>query len=150
MSSETELTRLVKHLHSRESHPDFEYETTQAPRKSGMCDPPEGEGWEENDDYHNGFERFDYHEECYWRRVRPPLRLPEMSEEERCDLVEFLFVEAEGNYFDKVRSDWVHRKWVTLNDKLMGSEPPYWYRASYRLTDLGKEMAKLAKGQPDV
>jgi hypothetical protein len=58
-------------LHSRLSHPDYEYETTTGGRKDGTAgDPPEGNGWEINKHYNDGFERFDYHEECYWMRKK--------------------------------------------------------------------------------
>ena len=63
-----EIERLSKCLHALQAHPDFEYATTTAARKMG-CDAPEsGEGWEPNYDYRDGFERFDYHEEAYWRK----------------------------------------------------------------------------------
>ncbi len=61
--------RLVRALHARLAHPDYEYETTKAARKCGPPDPA-GEGWEVNEDHCGGFERFDYHEEQYWRRVK--------------------------------------------------------------------------------
>lgn len=67
------LERLESWLHSREMHPDFEYETTEGPRKSwdNQHIPPEGVGWERNNEYRDGWERFDYHEESYWRRRKP-------------------------------------------------------------------------------
>lgn len=64
----------VAELHARCAHPSYEYATTQGPRKSwdGYDDPPEGDGWERNADVgRDGWERFDYHEESYWRRLRP-------------------------------------------------------------------------------
>lgn len=69
-----EYERLVAWLHSKKQHPDYEYETTDGPRKSWYDEdkPPEGEGWERN--VHagrNGWERFDYHEEAYWMRKCP-------------------------------------------------------------------------------
>lgn len=71
-------------LHRICSHPDYEYATTQGPRKAWYDEniPPEGEGWEKNVDCgNNGWERFDYHEESYWRRKKPmidqPLKEPE-------------------------------------------------------------------------
>lgn len=67
-------------LHALESHPAWEYRTTMGPRKQwGDIDVPprnrEGEpepGWERNVDAgRDGWERFDYTEESYWRRPRP-------------------------------------------------------------------------------
>lgn len=73
MSTETDLGRLARlerWLHSRGMHPDFEYATTDGPRKAFYDDePPDGDGWEANVDMgRDGWERFDYHEEAYWRR----------------------------------------------------------------------------------
>lgn len=64
-------------LHERRRHPDFEYATTEGPRKQwddvgvppceddGSIDP----AWERNTDAgRDGWERFDYTEESYWRR----------------------------------------------------------------------------------
>ena len=75
-----ELVR-VNDLHARRAHPAYEYATTEGPRKQwDDADVPprddNGEpesGWEPNtyagcDD---GWERFDYTEESYWRRLRP-------------------------------------------------------------------------------
>lgn len=55
----------------------YEYATTTGPRKAwdNPDQPPEGEGWELDPDRgHPGesWERFDYHEERYWRRLREP------------------------------------------------------------------------------
>jgi hypothetical protein len=67
-------------LHALESHPAYEYRTTTGPRKqwNDIDVPPcdwEGEpepGWERNTDTgRDGWERFDYTEESYWRRLRP-------------------------------------------------------------------------------
>lgn len=61
-------------LHERFAHPGYEYATMQGPRKAwdNADDPPEGGGWERNTDAgRDGWERFDYHEESYWRRRRP-------------------------------------------------------------------------------
>jgi hypothetical protein len=68
--------RANKELHARCAHPAYEYATTRGPRKSwdGMNEPPEGDGWERNIDAGRpgeGWERFGYHEESYWRRLRP-------------------------------------------------------------------------------
>lgn len=67
-----ELNRLRVLLHSRCSHPDYEYGSTHGQRK--MFDStitPIGEVWERNVDVgRSGWERFDYHEEAYWRRRR--------------------------------------------------------------------------------
>lgn len=66
------LARLESFLHARQMHPDYEYETTKGPRKAfDDTVPPSGKGWERNTDYgRNGWERFDYHEEAYWKRKR--------------------------------------------------------------------------------
>lgn len=62
-------------LHARCAHPAYEYATTQGPRKrwDHSDEPPEGFGWERNVDAgRNGWERFEYHEESYWRRTKSP------------------------------------------------------------------------------
>lgn len=67
----TELDRLRRALHAKLAHPDYEYCETKAARKLGPDEPYIEEGeepWEINEDYHGGFERFEYYEECYWRR----------------------------------------------------------------------------------
>lgn len=61
-------------LHAAHAHPAWEYATTEGPRKSwyDQDTPPDGEGWERNMDAgRDGWERFDYTEESYWRRPRP-------------------------------------------------------------------------------
>ncbi|MET7975747.1 DUF6221 family protein [Streptomyces mirabilis] len=73
-------------LHALESHPAYEYRTTSGPRKQWddadvpPCDDngdPEP-GWERNTDAgRDGWERWDYTEESYWRRPRPDGPLPE-------------------------------------------------------------------------
>lgn len=64
-----ELQKLRAHLHARQQHPDFEYETMRGARKGFYDEPPDGEGWERNlEEGRGGWERFDYHEEGYWRR----------------------------------------------------------------------------------
>jgi hypothetical protein len=60
-------------LHARRLHPDYEYATTEGPRKAWAHSdvPPDGDGWVRNtgvDD--EGWERFEYTEESYWRRLR--------------------------------------------------------------------------------
>lgn len=71
-----EVERLTAELHKRRAHPDYEYVTTKCGRKqSDDSIYPQnrglGEGWEENiigSEPHSSWERFDYHEEHYWRR----------------------------------------------------------------------------------
>ena len=49
----------------------YEYKTTTGPRKmwDDQDTPPEGEGWvRDMDQGRDGWERFDYHEESYWKR----------------------------------------------------------------------------------
>lgn len=61
-------------LHAERRHPAWEYATTEGQRKAwdDADTPPEGEGWERNVDAgRNGWDRFDYTEESYWRRRRP-------------------------------------------------------------------------------
>lgn len=60
-------------LHALFGHPGYEYRVTKGPRKAwhNADQPPEGEGWEPNTDAgRNGWERFEYHEEAYWRRPK--------------------------------------------------------------------------------
>lgn len=69
-----QLERLTRWLHGHRLHPDYEYRTTNGPRKAWEDEdvPPPGDGWERNEDEGNGgWERFDYHEESYWRRLKP-------------------------------------------------------------------------------
>jgi len=61
-------------LHARCANPGWEYASTEGPRKqwddAGV--PPEGDGWERNAAKGiDGWERFDYTEESYWRRPAP-------------------------------------------------------------------------------
>jgi hypothetical protein len=67
-------------LHARYAHPAWEYRTTTGQRKQwdGVDDPPCDDygnpepGWERNlDAGRDGWERWDYTEESYWRRLRP-------------------------------------------------------------------------------
>ncbi|MFE2710603.1 hypothetical protein ACFXKI_01080 [Streptomyces mirabilis] len=66
-------------LHARFAHPAWEYRTTDGPRKQwdDIDLPPHDDygepepGWERNVDAgRDGWERFDYTEESYWRRLR--------------------------------------------------------------------------------
>jgi hypothetical protein len=61
--------------HQRHAHPAYEYRTTEGQRKAWpwVDDPPEGDGWELNITSRDpdAFERFDYTEERYWRRLEP-------------------------------------------------------------------------------
>ncbi|MFI1485749.1 hypothetical protein [Streptomyces sp. NPDC020747] len=67
-------------LHARRAHPAWEYATTEGPRKQwdDADVPPVDEAgdpdptWERNVDAgRDGWERWDYTEESYWRRPRP-------------------------------------------------------------------------------
>jgi len=61
-------------LHASSSNPAWEYETTEGPRKrwDDADEPPEGEGWERNTDKgRDGWDRWEYTEESYWRRLKP-------------------------------------------------------------------------------
>lgn len=81
-------------LHAQCAHPAYEYATTEGPRKA-WCDedvPPADPvtgiiepGWERNRDRgRNGWDRFEYTEESYWRRLRPDgPRVPKKSLEMR-------------------------------------------------------------------
>ncbi|GAA3590826.1 hypothetical protein [Streptomyces osmaniensis] len=84
-------TRIVEaRLHAKFRHPGYEYATTKGPRKqwddadqpptddNGDTDP----AWESNIDAGRagqGWDRFDYHEEAYWRRPKktPPADVTE-------------------------------------------------------------------------
>jgi hypothetical protein len=60
-------------LHRDHAHPAWEYATTQGQRKTwdDADVPPEGDGWIRNVEAgRDGWERFDYTEESYWRRPR--------------------------------------------------------------------------------
>ena len=68
------LEMTERELHEHYAHPAYEYATTEGRRKAwdNADEPPEGEGWERNIDAgRNGWERFDYTEESYWRRLNP-------------------------------------------------------------------------------
>lgn len=69
-------------LHDSRMHPAYEYATTEGQRKAwDYADEPPwddelgrpGDGWERNRTSFNpeGWERFEYTEESYWRRLRP-------------------------------------------------------------------------------
>lgn len=69
----------VWQLHAQRAHPDYEYATTRGPRKQWdhADQPPVGDdleidpAWEVNTPAgRDGWERFDYHEEAYWRRPK--------------------------------------------------------------------------------
>jgi hypothetical protein len=70
-----ELARLTDKLHSLSAHPDFEYLTSTCARKQYEGRPDlVAEGWESNvtgGDPHSCWERFEYHENHYWRRKKP-------------------------------------------------------------------------------
>lgn len=66
-------TRTESELHRDFAHPDYEYRITEGQRKNwdDADTPPKGVGWELNIDAgRNGWERFDFTEESYWRRKR--------------------------------------------------------------------------------
>ncbi|MGW4505732.1 hypothetical protein ACWENO_13940 [Streptomyces sp. NPDC004436] len=80
-------------LHARQAHPGWEYATTEGPRKqwdysdeppsddNGVPDPT----WQRNIDAGypgEGWERFDYTEESYWRRPRAELAEPVAVDEQ--------------------------------------------------------------------
>lgn len=69
-----------RELHARGAHPEWEYRTTEGPRKQwdDADRPPSDEdgdpdpSWERNVDAgRDGWERWDYTEESYWRRRKP-------------------------------------------------------------------------------
>lgn len=64
------IDKLEHYLHRTLSHPEYNYTTTTGPRKAFYNeDIPPGKGWERNIDYGvEGWERFDYHEESYWKK----------------------------------------------------------------------------------
>ena len=66
------IAALESFLHSKEMHPDYEYETTEGARKYFDQHEPEGKNWQCNTNRgRDGWERFDYHEEAYWMRKKP-------------------------------------------------------------------------------
>ncbi|MER6183032.1 DUF6221 family protein [Streptomyces sp. NPDC001652] len=74
-------------LHARFAHPAWEYRVTEGPRKQwdDIDVPPTDDngdpepGWERNIDAgRDGWERWDYTEESYWRRLRPDGPRPEV------------------------------------------------------------------------
>ncbi|MFC0626165.1 hypothetical protein [Kribbella deserti] len=78
---ERQRARPTSELHADRAHPDYEYRTTEGQRKhwDDADVPPidndklEPEpGWERNvEEGDNGWQRFDYTEESYWRRLLP-------------------------------------------------------------------------------
>ena len=70
--TDNELDTLRQYCHAHCCHPWYEYATTDGPRKAFDEHMPAGLGWERNvEEGTNGWERFDYHEEAYWRRLIP-------------------------------------------------------------------------------
>lgn len=68
-----ELKRLESFLHSKCFHPDYEYRETEGQRKCWDGEPNLTlEGWDINTDHFGGWERFEYTESRYWRRLKPP------------------------------------------------------------------------------
>jgi hypothetical protein len=85
----TQATETDAELHARRAHPDFEYRTTEGPRKQwddASTPPADEEGnpdptWERNIDAgRDGWERFDYTEESYWRRRKAEAARPSATE----------------------------------------------------------------------
>lgn len=70
------LRLIADHEATVPSPPAYEYATTTGPRKSWtdeMRPPDDRPGWEVDvSEGRNGWERFDYHEERYWRRIITP------------------------------------------------------------------------------
>lgn len=75
------VERYANHLHAERAHPDYEYCTTVTGRKTSENprDKLVGDGWEPNNSctymvdgevIDDSWERFDYHEEYYWRRKK--------------------------------------------------------------------------------
>lgn len=67
-------------LHARRAHPDWEYATTEGPRKrwDDINTPPPGDDGDPDPTWHrntdagiDGWERFEHTEESYWRRPKP-------------------------------------------------------------------------------
>lgn len=72
-----ELT--AEELHARFACPGWEYRMTTGQRKAwaDAGKPPDGDGWEPNTAVcPEAWERFDYHEEAYWRRPVPAAGTP--------------------------------------------------------------------------
>ncbi|MGW7726184.1 hypothetical protein ACWGJ6_22980 [Streptomyces canus] len=101
-SDENQARLITAELHARRSHPAFEYATTTGPRKQwdDLDRPPAGESaspdctWERNVDAGRpgqGWDRFDYTEESYWRRLKP---VPERPITSTCAV---LHTDAAGN-----------------------------------------------------
>lgn len=80
-TSENQHAIDMARLHAERRHPDYEYATTHGPRKQWdeSDRPPAGENsdpdhtWSPNVDAGRpgmGWDRFEYHEEAYWRRPK--------------------------------------------------------------------------------
>ncbi len=82
---QAEVDRLTKHLHDQHNfasprpgmgHPDYEYDQGEIGRKT--CTDPtdrlEGDGWEDNGDGHDSWDRGDFTEIYCFRRLKPELR----------------------------------------------------------------------------
>lgn len=99
--------------HARCTHPDYEYATTQGQRKMWDCAdvPPYGDdgepdhSWERNvEEGRDGWERFDYTEESYWRRRLPPEKAAEkrsLRERPPRELLELAAVYADHEDYDE-------------------------------------------------
>jgi hypothetical protein len=107
-SAEAEISRLTFALHLAKAHPDFEYITTQSQRKGDGNYPPEMDGgaWQPNpivfanmtkgQERYRAWQRFEFYEEEYWRRVKTERPLPsqaEMDEESDANAERFAEVE---------------------------------------------------------
>ncbi|MGY6019614.1 hypothetical protein [Streptomyces spinosirectus] len=96
-------------LHAERRHPGYEYRTTQGPRKQWdtIDQPPyddDGEpdpSWERNVDAGRpgqGWDRFDYTEESYWRRRKPSgITVEDLTGRETDAACAVLHTDAEGN-----------------------------------------------------
>ncbi len=73
LNDSNELKRLVSHLHEKQCHPDYVYDTTETGRKTGESKKPEGNGWLPNNDACGGdrnWVRDEYSETEYWMRLK--------------------------------------------------------------------------------
>lgn len=92
---------LVARLHQTCSHPDYEYDSKEYPRKfSWTVDPPEGFGWVENNYRDGGRTRYDNTEDYHFMRLKSdaekdpvspwelkPVALPPLTKEQLLDMV---------------------------------------------------------------